>query len=356
MLKATLKGLLARKLRLILAGLAVVLGGMSVSAAMITPTTVGSGFDSVFQTISSNVDVTVSGKSNVDSKFSGKAFTPPVPASLVDELRDVPGAASVTGEVQADGARPIGPDGKTISGRGPPRTGRAWHGETGMVRLRDGRGPSADDEVAINGGLAELGGFTVGGTIDVLTLQPRKHFTVVGVYGYSNGLDTLGGSTEVSFTEPVAQRLMLGETGVFSSVTVTADDGTSPESLRDRVADAVGSDYVVRTGDQLAADTAGDAMTFLDIVKIILLGFSGLSLLVGIFLILNTFNILVAQRTGELALMSALGARRRQIIGSVLVEASLVGAAASIVGVGLGIGVSVLLKMVMEANSGASLP
>lgn len=356
MLKATLKGLLARKLRLILAGLAVVLGVMSVSAAMITTTTVGSGFDSIFQTISSNVDVTVSGKSNVDSKFSGKAFTPPVPASLVDELADVPGAKSVTGEVQTDGARPIGPDGKTISVQGPPRTGRAWHGETGMVRLRDGRGPAADDEVAINGGLAELGGFKVGGTIDVLTLQPRKHFTVVGIYGYSNGLDTLGGSTEVSFTEPVAQQLMLGKTGVFSSVTVTADDATSPGELRDRVADTLGSKYVVRTGDQLAADTAGDAMAFLDIVKIILLGFSGLSLLVGIFLILNTFSILIAQRTGELALMSALGARRRQIIGSVLVEAVLVGTVASGVGLGLGVLVSLLLKNVMEANSGAQLP
>ncbi|MGH3758553.1 FtsX-like permease family protein [Actinophytocola sp.] len=356
MLKATLKGLLARKLRLTLAGLAVVLGVMSVSAAMITTTTVGSGFDSVFRTISSNVDVSVSGRSNVDAEYQGKAFTPPVPASVVDELADVPGAAKVTGEVQADGARPIGPDGKTISVQGPPRTGRAWHGETGMIRLKEGRGPTADDEVAINGGLAALGGFTVGGTIDVLTLQPRQTFEVVGIYGFSNGLDTLGGSTEVAFTEPVAQRVMLGKPDVYSSVTVTAADGTSPNELADRVAEAVGGNYAVRTGDELANDTAGDAMAFLDIVKIVLLGFSGLSLLVGIFLILNTFSILIAQRTGELALMSALGARRRQIAGSVLVEAVLVGTVASGIGLGLGVLVSMLLKSVMESNSGAQLP
>jgi putative ABC transport system permease protein len=356
MLKATLKGLLARKLRLTLAGLAVVLGVMSVSAAMITTTTVGSGFDSVFKTISANVDVTVSGKSNIDSEFSGKAFTPPVLKSVVDDLADVPGAAKVVGEVQADGARPIGQDGKTISVQGPPRTGRAWHGETGMVRLRDGRGPAAEDEVAINGGLAELGGFKVGDTIDVLTLQPRKSFEIVGVYGFSNGLETLGGSTEVAFTEAVAQRLMLGEPDVYSSVTVTAEEGTAPDELRDQVADVLGATYVVRTGDQLASDTAGDAMAFLDVVKIVLLGFSGLSLLVGIFLILNTFSILIAQRTGELALMSALGARRRQIVGSVLVEAVLVGTVASGIGLGLGVLVSLLLKTVMEANSGAQLP
>ena len=356
MLKATLKGLLARKLRLTLAGLAVVLGVMSVSAAMITTTTVGSGFDSVFRTIAANVDVSVSGKSNVDSEFQGKAFTPPVPASVVAELTDLPGAAKVVGEVTADGARPIGPDGKTISVQGPPRNGRAWHGETGNIQLRHGRGPKADTEVAINGGLASLGGFAIGDTIDVLTLQPRQSFTVVGIYGYSNGLDTLGGSTEVAFTEPVAQQLMLGKPDVYSSVTLTAADGVSAAELRDSAAAALGAEYVVRTGDELADATAGDAMAFLDIVKIVLLGFSGLSLLVGIFLILNTFSILVAQRTGELALMSALGARRRQIVGSVLVEAVLVGAVASAVGLGLGVLVSLLLKNVMEANSGAQLP
>jgi putative ABC transport system permease protein len=356
MLKATLKGLLARKLRLTLAALAVVLGVLAVSAAMITTKTIGSGFDSIFATINSDVDVAVTGKSAVDPEMGGKGFVPPVRASTVDEVAEVPGVASAAGEVSADGARPIGPDGKVVSVSGPPRTGRAWHGETGMVRLREGRGPAAADEVAINAGLAKLGGYEVGGTVDVLTLRPRRTFRVVGIYGYRNGLDTLGGSTEVAFTEPVAQQLMLGRTGVFSSITVTADDGVTPERLRERIADAVGSGYKVRTGTEVADQTAADGKAFLDIVRLVLLGFSGLSLLVGIFLILNTFAILVAQRTGELALLSALGARRRQIIGAVLVEATLVGTVASVVGIGLGLGVSVLLKSVMEANSGARLP
>jgi putative ABC transport system permease protein len=356
MLTAALKGLFARKLRLTLAGLAVVLGVMAVSAAMITTTTIGSGFDSIFQTVNSGIDVSVTGKSGVDAGMGGKGFTPPVAASTVDKVAAVPGVATATGEVSADGARPVGQDGKVISVSGPPRVGKAWHGEAGMVRLRSGRGPTAPGEVAINAGLAELGGYQVGGTIDVLTLQPRKTFTVVGIYGFSNGLGTLGGSTEVSFTEPVAQQLMLGKAGAYSSVTVTADEGVTPAQLKERIADAVGSGYVVRTGDELADATAADGKAFLDIVKIVLLGFSGLSLLVGIFLILNTFSILVAQRTGELALMAALGARRRQIVGAVLVEALLVGSVASLAGIGLGFGVSALLKSIMEANSGAQLP
>jgi putative ABC transport system permease protein len=356
MLKAALKGLLARKMRLTLAGFAVVLGVMAVSAAMVTTETIGSGFDSIFASTNASIDVSVTGKSDVDSGMGGKAFTPPVPASLVSELSSVPGAKSVRGEVSADGARPVGRDGKVISVQGPPRSGVAWHGETGLVTLWSGRGPTAPDEVAINGGLADRGQFTVGEKIDVLTLAPRRTFTIVGIYGYTNGRGSMGGDTQVAFTEPVAQQLMLGASNVYSSVTVTADPGVSREELRDRVAAALGDGYTVRTGDELAASTAADGKAFLDIVRIVLLGFSGLSLLVGIFLILNTFSILVAQRTGELALMAALGARRRQIVGSVLVEAVIVGAAASVVGIGLGIGVSVLLKMVMEANSGASLP
>ena len=354
MLKAALKGLLARKLRLALAGLAVVLGVMSVSAAMITTTTIGDGFDQIFASTDANTDVSVSTKSEVDA--GNKGFTPPVPASVVSELEKVPGAASARGEVSVDGARPVGQDGKVISVQGPPRSGVAWHGETGLVRLWEGRGPKAADEVAINAGLADRGQFKVGETIDVLTLAPRQTFEIVGIYGFSNGRGSMGGDTQVAFTEPVAQKLMLGESNVYSSVTVTAEPGVSRAELKDRVAKALGAGYTVRTGDELAASTAANGKAFLEVVRIVLLGFSGLSLLVGIFLILNTFNILVAQRTGELALMAALGARRKQIIGAVLVEAALVGAVASIVGIGLGVGVSLLLKMVMEANSGASLP
>jgi putative ABC transport system permease protein len=356
MLKAALKGLLARKLRLVLSGIAVVLGVLATTAAIITTTTIGSGFDSLFATINSAVDVSVSGKPNVGPANAGKGFTPPVPESLVSSLKSVPGVASAVGEVSVDGARPIGPDGKVISVQGPPRAGVAWRGEVGMIRLRSGRGPSAPNEVAINGRLAELGGFRLGGSIDVLTLAPRQTFTVVGIYGFSNGRDTLGGDTQVAFTDPVAQRLMLGATGVYSSITLTAAPGVSRAELRDRVAAGLGPDYLVRTGDELATAAAANTKQFLDIVRLILLGFAGLSLLVGIFLILNTFSILVAQRTSELALLAALGARRRQIIGSVLIEASLVGTVFSAIGIGLGIGVAALLKLNMEARSGSSLP
>jgi len=356
MLKAALKGLLARKLRLSLAGLAVVIGVMAVSAAMVTTTTIGKGFDSIFATATTGLDVQVTGKSDVDAGMGGKGFTPPVPASVVDKAAAVSGVKSAVGEVSADGARPVGKDGKVIAVQGPPRLGVAWHGETGMVRLWEGRGPKADNEVAINAGLADRGQFHVGDTIDVLTLAPRQSFTIVGIYGFSNGRGSLSGDTQVAFTEPVAQKVILGQAGAYSSITATTDPGVSRTELRDQIKHALGDGYTVRTGDEVAAATAADGKAFGEIVRMILLGFSGLSLLVGIFLILNTFAILVAQRTGELALMAALGARRRQIVGVVLVEALIVGVVASAVGIGLGIGISVLLTNIMESQSGTQLP
>jgi energy-coupling factor transporter ATP-binding protein EcfA2 len=117
----------ARKLRLVLAGLAVVLGVMAVSAAMTATTTIGTGFTTLFQTVNSAVDVSVTGKPDAGSaEFSGKGFTPPVPESTLARVRNVPGAASVVGEVSADGARPVGSDGKVISLQGPPDPG--WPG------------------------------------------------------------------------------------------------------------------------------------------------------------------------------------------------------------------------------------
>src|SRR5207247_7573818 len=149
----------------------------------------------------------------------------------------------------------------------------------------------------------------------------KHEFTLVGIFGYSGGRDTIGGSQVVAFTEPVAQQLMLGAPGVYSTIDVKAAPGVSQTALRDRIAAKVGGDYVVETGAQRQAAAAGETRTGLDFFNKILLGFAGVALFVGVFLILNTFSIIVAQRTRELALARAVGASRRQTLGAVLVEA-----------------------------------
>ncbi|WP_431931266.1 ABC transporter permease [Micromonospora sp. RP3T] len=352
MFRATMKSLLARKLRLLLSGLAVVLGVMFVSGAFVLTDTLGRSFDAVFADAYADVDVNVAAKPKVEvSETEGEQVASPVPASLVDRVKAVPGAADVRGVVAADGARLIGGNGKVVTSFGPPQLGENWLGESDLVSLREGRGPQADDEIVVNAALAKAAGVRVGDRVGVLTLSPKKEFTLVGVFGYSGGRDSVGGANEVAFTTPVAQRLMLGKPDVFSNVTARAD-GTTPEALRDEVSGALGGAYDVKTGDQLADDASAGLKGGLSFFNKILLGFAAVALLVGTFLILNTFSIIVAQRTRELALMRAIGASGRQVIGSVVLEAVAVGLIASVLGLAAGIGVGALLAYLFGKLAG----
>jgi putative ABC transport system permease protein len=355
MFRATVKSVLSRKLRLVLSGLAVVLGVMFVSGAFVLTDTLGRSFDSLFASVFAGTDVDVHGRPTVDAG-SRDAATESLPPSLVDQVRAVPGVASATGVVSVDGARVIGANGKVVTSFGPPRLGINWTGTSEVVQLREGREPRADDEIVVNAALAKAAGIHVGQRVGVLTKEPRHDYTLVGVFGYSGGRDSIGGAQVVAFTTPVAQRVMLGEPDRFSEITVRAGPGVSPDALRERVAAAVGTAYEVKTGKQLSDAAAGNARGALSFFNNILLGFAGVALFVGVFLILNTFSIIVAQRTRELALTRAIGASRRQMIGAVLVEAVAVGLLASVLGLGAGIGVGALLGYVFGHLGGADLP
>ncbi|MBB5113810.1 putative ABC transport system permease protein [Micromonospora echinospora] len=353
MLRATLKSLLARKLRLLLSGLAVVLGVMFVSGAFVLTDTLGRSFDAVFADAYAEVDVSVEAKPKIDvSTAEGMPLSTPMPASVLDRVKAVPGVADAEGVVAAEGARMIGSNGKVVTSFGPPQLGQNWLGESDLVEMREGRAPQADDEIVINAALAEAGKVKVGDRVGVLTLAPKKEFTLVGVFGYSGGRDSIGGANEVYFTTPVAQQLMLGKPDVFSSLSVQAADGTTPAALRDELARTLGADYQVKTGEQLAADASAGLKEGLSFFNKILLGFAAVALLVGTFLILNTFSIIVAQRTRELALMRAIGASGKQVIGSVVLEALAVGLIASVLGLAAGIGVGALLAYLFGQLAG----
>ena len=353
MLRATLKSLLARKVRLILSGLAVVLGVMFVSGSFVLTDTLGRSFDALFSDAYANTDVGVSAKPKVTvGEVDGEQVAANFPAATLGKVRAVPGVREATGEISADGARVIGSNGKVVTSFGPPQLGSNWLGESDLVKLREGHGPTADDEIVVNAGLAKAAKLKLGDRVGVLTLAPKREFTLVGIFGYSGGRDSLGGSQEVAFTEPVAQQLMLGETGVYNSISVRAADGVSPAALRDRISTTLGDGYVVKTGTQLSADAASGLKEGLGFFNKILLGFAAVALFVGIFLILNTFSIIIAQRTRELALMRAMGANRRQVIGSVLTEAVAIGLVASVLGLAAGVGVGFLLALVFGRVGG----
>ncbi|MFK3985267.1 ABC transporter permease [Micromonospora sp. NPDC050397] len=345
MLRATLKSLLARKVRLVLSGLAVVLGVMFVAGSFVLTDTLGRSFDSVFSDAYATTDVNVAAKPKVAlSEFEGEQIATPLPAATLETVKKVPGVAEATGVVATDGARLIGSNGKVVTSFGPPQLGENWTGENELLKLREGRAPTADTEIVINAGLAKAAKVKVGDRVGVLVdLAPKQEFTLVGVFGYSGDRDSLGGVNEVAFTDPVAQQLMLGARDVYTNISVRAQVGVDQATLRDRVAAVVGDGYEVKTGEQLSADSAAGLKEGLAFFNQILLGFAGVALLVGTFLILNTFSIIVAQRTRELALMRAIGASGRQVVRSVLVEAVAIGLVASVLGLGAGIGVGALL-------------
>ncbi|MFJ6197466.1 ABC transporter permease [Micromonospora sp. NPDC092111] len=353
MFRATLKSLLARKLRLLLSGLAVVLGVMFVSGAFVLTDTLGRSFDAVFADAYEGIDVNVAAKPKVAlSETQGEQVPAAVPAATLEQVRAVTGVAEATGVVAADGARLIGSNGKVVTSFGPPQLGENWVGESDLVKLREGREPRAADEIVVNAALAQAAKVKVGDRVGVLTLEPKKEFTLVGIFGYSGDRDSVGGVNEVAFTTPVAQQLMLGERDVFNSITVKAADGVSDTSLRDEVARALGGDYEVKTGAQVSADASAGLKEGLSFFNKILLGFAAVALLVGTFLILNTFSIIVAQRTRELALMRAIGASGKQVIGSVVLEAVAVGLIASVLGLAAGIGVGALLAYLFGTLAG----
>lgn len=362
MLRATLKSLLARKLRLILSTLAVVLSVMFVSGSLVLTDTLGRTFDSVFSNIYSSTDVQVTAKSETANEASGNpAVARPMPASDVERIAKVDGVRKATGAVFVTGARVVGKNGKIVLSQSG-QFGGSWNGEDETTKLIAGKAPGAADEVVINNGLALQGKFAVGDAIDVIAREaPRKTYKVAGIMQYAGNRDSMAGETTVLFTEATAQQVMLGETGVFNLVDVKGEPGVSDNQLRDNIKAVLGAGYVVQTGEELTKESSEAIRGLLDYFNYFFLGFGTIALLVGVFLILNTFSIIVSQRTRELALLRAMGASRWQIIRSVLIEALLIGVVGSLfgflVGMGLGaLGASAFTSLAKMDSAGLGLP
>ena len=342
MLRATLKSLLARKLRLALSAVAIVLAVTFVSGALALDDTLGRSFDTAFASAYEDVRLQVAAEPPLGTLASNTSVPRPLDAATLGKVTAVPGVAGGTGEVRVPGARLIGKDGKVPATSGE-RYGQAWVDGRGGAKLRDGRAPQAPDEVVINAGLATKTGYAVGDRIGVLTLQPRRDFTVVGIAEYRGRPEFVAGEQTISFTEPAAQELMLGAPGAFNAINVQPAAGADIKQVQRDLKAALGNGYQVRTGEQVAKDTSGTSRGLLTTVTSLLLGFAAVAVLVGTFLIVNAFSVVVAQRTRELALLRAIGASRRQVRRSVLVEAGLVGFFSWLVGAALGIGLGRLV-------------
>jgi putative ABC transport system permease protein len=340
MIRATLKSLFARKLRLILSLAAVVLSVTFISGSFVLTDTLGRSFDNLFKSVYDSIDIQVSTKPTVES--GGFAAPTTVPAAMVDRVKAVRGVDDAKGIVAGNGALLLTKNGRVTPNQSGARLGGNWTGEDEVTRLRKGRGPERDDEVVLSALAAKDGGYKVDDIASIKTpiTGSKQDFKVVGIAEYSGGRDSIGGEHLVFFTTPAAQKLMLGETGVFSVIYVEAKRGTKLSTLKKDLAAELGPNMIVETGEEAAKKAAQPIKGVFTFFNRVLLGFGAIALLVGVFLIINTFSIIVAQRTRELALMRAMGASRGQMIGSVLMEALVIGVIGSALGflVGLGVG------------------
>ncbi|GAB7052000.1 ABC transporter permease [Catenuloplanes indicus] len=339
MLRATIKSLLARKLRLVLSGLAIVLGVMFVSSAFVLTDSLGGRFERLFQTVNQDTAVQVRAVDATD----GRTLTD----ADVARLGQVDGVARASGDASAQGIVPFrARDGKAVPSSGAPQLGIGWTDGGDLLGFAEGTAPTADTQVALTRFTAEQAGVGVGDRVKVY-IGPRyesREYTVTGLLEYAGGRPSLSGETMVAFTMPEAQRLFYGQTGVYGAASLTATEGVGDDALKDRVASAVPAGFEAVTGAEIADEQASAFKQLLTFVNWFFLGFALIALLVGMFLIFNTFNIIIAQRARELALFRALGAGWGQLTGSVLIEALVVGFVASTLGLLAGIGVAYALQ------------
>ncbi len=357
MLRASLKGLLARKLRLTLAVVAVVLGVAFLSGAFVLTDSLSSRFEQLFTSINNNVDVQVALTDDAQEKDPQPRLT----KSELDEMAAVPGVDAVWGEVSAVGVVPFDVrDGKPVTTTGAPQLGEGVTSEQtplSLLKMAEGRWPNSPGEVVLSRYTAEQTHAKVGDRLKVFLprVNESREFSVVGLATYEGGRTSLAGETLVAFQQEEAQQIFYGQTGEYSTASFHAAPGVSQTQLRDRIAPLAPADFDTKTGTQANKDAANEVQAGLSLVTKYLFGpFAIIALIVGIFLIFNTFNIVVAQRTKELALFRAMGASWGQITGSVLAEALLVGIVGAtvglLVGIGLGIGGSALLTALIDAE------
>lgn len=339
MIRAALKSLLGRKVRLVMSTFAIVLGVAFVAGSLVFSDTLDRSFTALFASTVGDVVVRPAGGTTTD----GAPSTRTVPASLVDRLRTLPGAARVDGNVGAVGVFVVDKQDKVVGGFGPPAIAANWtgapagHGLEGLS-ITVGHAPHGPDEVVLDARTADRAGYLVGERVHLVTATSRAVLDprLVGIADFRQG-GSLNGATLSIFDTATAQRLFLHGRDAYTDLWVTAKDGVSQSDLRDQVARRLPQGVEAVTGDKAADESATALLDAISFLTTFLLIFAGISLVVGAFLIVNTFSILVAQRSRELALLRALGASKRQVTWSVQLEAFVLGVLGSTLGLGLGV-------------------
>jgi putative ABC transport system permease protein len=339
---------MAHKRRLIGTALSVIIGIAFLAGTFVFTDTIKRTFDNLFANVFKNTDVYVRSNQKIEQDF-GQTARPRIPDSIVQQVGAVPGITESSGSVQGF-ARIIGTNGKPLGQEnGAPNFGGEFApGALSPWTLVDGKAPSGPNEVVLDRASFKNGKFKLGDQATIISQGGSKQFTVVGDVRFGDA-DSPGGATFALFDLPTAQSF-IGQPGQVNAVLGKGDGSVSQTELANRVRQAMGNNGTeTLTGAQITKENQSDIQDALSFFNILLLIFAAVALFVAAFTIYNTFSIIVAQRQRETALLRAVGASRRQVIGSLLAESVIIGIVASLLGFVAGIGIAALLKGLLAA-------
>ncbi len=354
MVKVALRGMLGRKLRTVLTALAIVLGVALVTGTFVLTDSINRAFSGIFTEVYRGTDATITGKSAFDLSSDSNSTQPPFGQALLQRVRGLPDVAEAVGGVAGE-AQLVGSGGKAIVFGGAPNLGFSvdpTRPELSALELTDGTWPRAN-QVVVDSATASKKDLKVGQEIGVQGVGPVRRMHISGLVHFG-GASSLGGATLAGFDLPTAQRLF-DKVGKLDQIRASARSGVTPQQLVKQIRPILPAGTQVRTGEAQASKDAEGATQFVSFLQDFLLAFGFIALFVGVFVIANSLSITIAQRMREFATLRTIGASRRQVLGSVIVEALVMGVLASIVGVLVGLGLATGLFKLFDAV-GFTLP
>ena len=351
MLKLVLRGFLQRKLRVLLTGIAIALGVALMAGTYVLTDTINHSFAGIFQVANEGHDVVITPTQTLGRQT--RAQTSPITDATLARVRATPGVAEASGSIFTPATFLDVHRKRLTTGGAPAFVGSEVPPRFQSFKIVHGRFPLDAREVSIDEATAERAGLKLGQQMIVAGSAPAKRYTIVGIMRFGGG-QSFGGAGAAILTLPEAQRV-LGEQGHYDQIDVAAQPGVTPAELRDRIRVELPATVQVRTGAQQAAKESSDLESNLSFLRTFLLVFAYVSLVVGAFIIFNTFSITVAQRTREFGLLRTLGGSRSQMLRSVVYEGLLLGVGGAVLGLLGGIALAPALDQLFK-SFGADLP
>jgi putative ABC transport system permease protein len=347
-----MRNFFAHKGRMALSAVAVLLSVAFVCGTLVFTDTMNTTFDKLFATSATDVTVLPKDAKGDDTPQNGKPAS--LPASTLQRVEKADGVKSAEGAVSSMNVTVVDRDNKNMgSDSGAPTIAGNWtDNDLRSMEITSGHAPRGPTEAMVDADTADKHDLKLGDELRTISVAGDFRARIVGIATFKV---TNPGAAVVYFDTATAQRELLGSTGRFTQIYVNAESGVSDTRLKQNVTRALDGTYKIQTAEENADENRQGIDEFMNVIKYAMLGFAGIAFLVGIFLIINTFSMLVAQRTREIGLMRAIGSSRRQVNGSVLVEALLLGVVGSILGVGAGVGIAIgLMKLMSTAGMNLS--